>query len=156
MTDATIHTLTMSNEILLGETKRLVSEGKEVTLRVRGISMRPFLEDRRDKIVLTKFTRTPQVGDPVLAEIAPGKYVYHRIIHIEKDKVTLKGDGNVRGTEQCHISHIVAATKHLIRKDKTYSPEDKVWRYYSVLWPNWGFLRRLLLAIYRRLPASWR
>ena len=83
MTDATIHTLTMSNEILLGETKRLVSEGKEVTLRVRGISMRPFLEDRRDKIVLTKFTRTPQVGDPVLAEIAPGN-TYTTVSYILK------------------------------------------------------------------------
>ncbi len=156
MTETAIHTLKMSNEILLGETKKLVSEGKEVTLRVRGISMRPFLEDRRDKIVLTKFTRTPQVGDPVLAEIAPGKYVYHRIIRIENNKVTLKGDGNVRSTEQCHISHIVAATKHLIRKDKAYSPEDRAWRYYSALWPNWALLRRVLLAIYRRIPATWR
>ena len=77
-------------------------------------------------------------------------------ITIEGDKVTLKGDGNVRGTEQCHISHIVGATKHLIRKDKTYSPDGRRWRYYSALWPKWPFARRVLLAIHRRLPATWR
>lgn len=156
MTDTATHTLTISNDVLLGETKRLVSEGKEVTLRVRGISMRPFLEDQRDKIVLTKFTRVPQVGDAVLAEIAPGKYVYHRIIRIENNKVTLKGDGNISGIEQCHISHVVAATKYLIRKDKVYSPKDKAWRYYSALWPRSPLVRRVLLAIYRRLPIVWR
>lgn len=156
MTTPIRNTVELPNEIFLGEVKRLIADGHDATLRVRGISMRPFLEDRRDKIVLTCPTRTPQVGDAVLAEIAPGKYVYHRIIRIEGDKVTLKGDGNVRGTEQCHISHIVGATKHLIRKDKTYSPDGRRWRYYSALWPKWPFARRVLLAIHRRLPATWR
>ena len=79
MTSPARNTVELPNEIFLGEVKRLIAEGHDATLRVRGISMRPFLEDRRDKIVLTLPTRTPQVGDAVLAEIAPGKYVYHRI-----------------------------------------------------------------------------
>lgn len=153
MTPTAVNTIELPNDILLGEVKRLIAEGKDTTLRVRGYSMRPFLEDRRDKIVLTRLTRTPQVGDAVLAEIAPGKYVYHRIIRIIGDTVTLRGDGNVRGTEQCHIDHVVAATKQLIRKDKPYSPEGKAWRCYSALWPRWPLARRVLLAIYRRLPG---
>lgn len=156
MTPSVVNTIELPNDIFLGEVKRLIAEGKDATLRVRGYSMRPFLEDRRDKIVLTRLTRTPQVGDAVLAEITPGKYVYHRIIHIEGDTAILKGDGNVRGTELCHISHIVAATKLLIRKGNPYSPEGKVWRCYSVLWPRWPLARRVLLAFYRRLPPTWR
>lgn len=156
MTPSVVNTIELPNDIFLGEVKRLIAEGKDATLRVRGYSMRPFLEDRRDKIVLTRLTRTPQVGDAVLAEIAPGKYVYHRIIRIDGDIVTLRGDGNVRGVEQCHIGHVVAATKCLIRKDKPYSPEGKVWRYYSALWPSWSLARRVLLAFYRRLPPTWR
>lgn len=156
MTTAAHNTIELPNEIFLGEVKRLIADGHDATLRVRGFSMRPFLEDRRDKIVLTRLTHTPQVGDAVLAEIAPGKYVYHRIIRIEGERVTLKGDGNVQGTEQCHISHVVAATKQLVRKDKAYSPEGKAWRCYSALWPRWPLARRVLLAIHRRLPATWR
>ena len=40
--------------------------GKTVTLSLRGRSMRPFLEDGRDKALLTLATH-PQVGDAVLA-----------------------------------------------------------------------------------------
>ena len=67
----------LSNEEFLKEVRMLIAEGHDVTLRVRGVSMRPFLEDRRDKIVLTR-PGVPEIGDAVLAEIAPGKYVYHR------------------------------------------------------------------------------
>ena len=151
-----IASVELPNEIFLKEVRQLIVDGHDVTLRVRGFSMRPFLEDRRDKIVLTRLTRTPQVGDAVLAEIAPGKYVYHRIVEIEDGKVTLRGDGNVYGTEQCSVHDVVAATKHLIRKGKTYSPEGKAWRSYSALWPSWTLARRILLAIHRRLPAAWR
>ena len=110
--------------------------------------MRPFLEDRRDKIVLTR-PEAVRVGDAVLAEIAPGKYVYHRIISIEGENVTLKGDGNVYGTEQCRIEHVAAATKALIRKGQSYSPQGKAWRWYSVIWPQWPLARRVLLKLYR-------
>ena len=153
-TEAT-QTLELPNEVFLKEVVTLIADGHHVTLRVRGVSMRPFLEDRRDKIILT-MPHAPKVGDAVLAEIAPGKYVYHRIIDLVGGEVTLKGDGNVRCTERCHVSHVVAATKQLIRKDKIYLPDGKLWRCYSALWPKWPLARRILLAIHRRLPATWR
>lgn len=150
-----VNILELSNEVFLKEVRELIADGHDVTLSVRGVSMRPFLEDRRDKIVLTRPV-APEVGDAVLAEIAPGKYVYHRIISIEKDRVTLKGDGNVYGTEQCGIEDIAASTKRLIRKGRCYSPEGMAWRWYSALWPSHMLMRRVLLAIYRRLPRRWR
>ena len=145
----------LPNEIFLKEVRALIANGHDVTLRVRGVSMRPFLEDRRDKIVLTR-PKTPKVGDAVLAEIAPGKYVYHRIIKMEDGKVTLRGDGNVYGTEQCTIKDIAASTKEFIRKGKPYSPESRAWWWYSALWPSNALVRRVLLAIHRRLPRRWK
>ena len=138
----------LPNDVFLKEVCALIADGHEVTLRVRGVSMRPFLEDRRDKIVLTCPGKT-KVGDAVLAEIAPGKYVYHRVVGIEGDKVTLKGDGNIYGTEQCRLENIVASTRWLVRKEKHYSPEGKAWMFYSALWPKWPFARRVLLKLYR-------
>lgn len=143
-----VDAMELPNEILLKEVRALIAEGHHVTLRVRGVSMRPFLEDRRDKVVLTK-PRTPKVGDAVLAEIFPGKYVYHRIMAIEGDKVTLRGDGNVRGTEECRLENVVASTMALIRKGKRYLPGGYAWRCYSALWPKWSFARRVLLKLYR-------
>ena len=138
----------LPNELLLKEVRALLAEGRDVTLRVRGVSMRPFLEDRRDRIVLTK-PQECKVGDAVLAEIAPGRYVYHRIVAIEGDKVTLKGDGNVWGTEECRIENLAASTQMLIRKGRCYSPHGRVWRCYSALWPEWPLARRVLLKLYR-------
>jgi hypothetical protein len=146
---ATRNVVELSNAVFLGEVKKLVAEGHDVTLRVKGVSMRPFLEDQRDKIVLTRITLTPQVGDAVLAEIAPGKYVFHRIIAITGSKVTLKGDGNVWGTEECRIENVVASTLTFVRRGKHYSPQGRAWRYYSALWPKWLFARRVLLKLYK-------
>ena len=145
----------LPNEEFLKEVCALIAEGRDVTLRVRGISMRPFLEDRRDKIVLTR-PGVVKVGDAVLAEIAPGKFVFHRIIRIEGTQVTLKGDGNVYAVEQCGIQNIVASAKVFVRKERCYSPQSRVWRWYSAMWPHDALLRRVLLAIHRRLPQSWR
>ena len=150
-----INSVELPNELFLKEVRTLIADGRDVTLRVRGVSMRPFLEDRRDKIVLTR-PGEAKVGDAVLAEIAPGKYVYHRIIRIDGDNVTLKGDGNVYGTEQCLLKDIAAATKELIRKERHYSPKGLAWRWYSTLWPSNVLVRRILLAVHRRLPKNWR
>jgi hypothetical protein len=142
------NTVELPNEAFLKEVRALIADGHHVTLRVRGVSMRPFLEDRRDKIVLTK-PHTPKVGEAVLAEIAPGKYVFHRIVAIEDGKVTLRGDGNVMGTEECLLDNIAASTLALIRKGKRYSTQGCAWRCYSALWPRWSFARRVLLKLYR-------
>ena len=143
-------TMELPNEAFLKEVCGLIAEGHDVTLRVRGVSMRPFLEDRRDKVVLTN-PETVKVGDVVLAEISPGRYVYHRIVDITESGVTLKGDGNVYGTEHCRIENVVASTKQLVRKDHSYSPDGWIWRCYSALWPDNAFVRRVLLKLYRLL-----
>lgn len=62
--------ISFSNAILLPEIVRLINEGHTVTLRLKGFSMRPFLEDGRDKALLT-LPKNPKLGDPVLAENFP-------------------------------------------------------------------------------------
>ena len=42
------------NKILMPEIVKMLNEGHTVTLRLKGYSMRPFLEDERDKALLTK------------------------------------------------------------------------------------------------------
>ena len=146
-------TLEMPNELFLPEVCRMLEEGHTVTLRVRGNSMRPFLEDRRDSIVIERATHF-DVGDPVLAEVAPGRYVFHRIIALDGDAVTLMGDGNVRGTEHCTCRDVKATTVAFIRKGKRYAPDGKAWQRYSRLWKRLTPVRRWILAVWRRLPVK--
>lgn len=139
------------NAMLLPEIVRLLNEGHTVTLRLRGFSMRPFLEDSRDKALMTKAVN-PKTGDPVLAEIAPGRFVLHRIIRIENDDVTLRGDGNML-TEHCHLEDIKASVIGFYRKgsDKLDRIDSWKWKTYSWIWTRLFPIRRYLLAVYRRI-----
>ena len=83
-----------ANAEFLPEVVKMLNEGHTVTLRLRGYSMRPFLENDRDKALLVK-PSTIKVGDPVLAEITPRHFVLHSIDSIEGDNVTLRCDGNL-------------------------------------------------------------
>lgn len=141
----------MANSVLLPEIVRLLDEGHTVTLRLRGFSMRPFLEDGRDKALLTKAVN-PKVGDPVLAEIEPKHFVLHRIISIQGDDVVLRGDGNL-GVERCKLGDVKGAVIGFYRKGRNHldRTDGKKWRTYSWIWTRLYPIRRYLLAFYRRI-----
>ena len=117
-----------SNAILIPEIIKMINEGHTVTLPLKGFSMRPFLEDGRDKALLTKPVN-PKVGDPVLAETYPLHFVLHRIIKIDGDDVVLRGDGNL-GNEYCKMSDVKAAVIGFYRKGRTTldRTDGKKWR----------------------------
>ncbi len=112
--------------------------------------MHPFLESGRDMAVLSKI-ETPKVGDVVLAEIRKGVYVLHRIDKISGNKITLRGDGNISSTEECHRQNIRAIATEFVRKGKIWHTDSLSWRICSRTWRLLLPFRRILLAIYRRL-----
>lgn len=138
-----------SNSIIMPEIVNMLNEGHTVTLRLRGYSMQPFLEDGRDKALLKKPV-TIKNGDPVLAEISKGMYVLHRIIKMEGNSLILRGDGNI-STEVCHISDIKGIAIGFYRKgrDKIDLTDGIKWRIYSFFWTALFPLRRYLLFLYR-------
>lgn len=141
------------NAIFLPEIVKLINEGHTVTLQLKGYSMRPFLENNRDKALLTRPTDL-KVGYPVLAEIRQGFYVLHRIINIDKENniVTLRGDGNI-ATETCKQEGIKGLAIGFYRKGRKEidSIEGQKWKVYSFLWTHLFPIRRYLLFIYRKL-----
>ncbi|MBO4827460.1 MAG: S24/S26 family peptidase [Prevotella sp.] len=141
----------IANSVLLPEIVSLLNEGHTVTLRLRGFSMRPFLEDGRDKALLTKSVN-PKVGDPVLAEIESKHFVLHRIIRIDGENVILRGDGNL-GVEYCKLSDVKGAVIGFYRKgrEKLDRTDGIKWRTYSWFWMHLYPIRRYLLAFYRRI-----
>ncbi len=141
----------MPNATFLPEVIKIIEAGHTVTLPLRGYSMRPFLEDGRDKALLTK-AKKAKVGDVVLAEISEGNFVLHRIVNIYDDAATLRGDGNL-GVEYCHLDDIKATAVGFYRKNKItadYTNGTK-WLIYSWLWTRLYPIRRYLLYIHRHL-----
>ncbi|SFG12116.1 S24/S26 family peptidase [Prevotella sp. KH2C16] len=140
-----------SNAELLPEIVKMMDEGHTVTLRLRGYSMRPFLEDNRDKALMAK-AKDLKKGDVVLAEIEPKHFVLHRVIKISEDGVTLRGDGNL-GVEHCTKEDVRGFVIGFYRKgrEKIDKTNGLKWRLYSLVWGALYPVRRYLLAAYRRI-----
>lgn len=139
-----------ANDVIIPEIARLLDEGHSVTLTLRGISMRPFLEDGRDKAILTKPSKPVRVGDVVLAEVLPRRYALHRIVKIDGNLITMRGDGNL-ATEQFDASKILGTARCFYRKGRNrpdYTTGWK-WRIYSTVWTALLPVRRYLLFAYR-------
>lgn len=143
----------VNNHLFMQEITRMFREKgkKSVTFVVRGFSMRPFLENGRDKVILAP-PREPQLGDVVLAEVREQTYALHRVIKIEDGVYTMRGDGNpLQMTEQFTYDKIIGIADGFIRKGKKVNVTDRKWRFYSAMWKVLKPLRRILLAIYRRI-----
>lgn len=139
------------NAILLSEVSSLLAEGKEVELKTKGYSMLPFIVGDRDSVRLRQ--ETVSEGDVVLAEIAPRHYVLHRIVSMNEGAVTLKGDGNLVGTEHCRPEDIKGKAVAVIRPKGR--PRDLAGSGAKARAARWNALpyivRRYTLAIIRRL-----
>lgn len=149
-----IREIQVENHLLMQEITRMFNtNGKEsVTITVRGYSMRPFLDDRRDKVILTP-PRTPRIGDVVLARIADKRYALHRVIKKEGERYIMRGDGNPLYMKESFAEEDIIGMAHtFIRKGKPYEATGFVWRCYSFTWRLLKPFRRILLGIYRRLP----
>lgn len=141
----------MTDEIIIHEAIRLVDEGVSVTFPVKGYSMLPFIIGSRESVILQR-PLTVRLGDVVLAWVDDCRYVVHRVIGIEGERVILMGDGNIVGVEHCLLSDVKALATHVVdakgRKHDLYAP----WRQKaSRLWWQMRPVRRYILAIYRRL-----
>lgn len=141
----------MPNEIILSEVSRLVSEGEQVVLMTKGVSMLPFIVGNRDSVLLTA-PESFSVGDIVLARIDGCRYVLHRVIELDGDSVVLMGDGNIRGVEKCMKSDVTALALSIIRPDgsRIDCRSEKHLRQ-ARLWRKLLPLRRWILAVYRRV-----
>lgn len=135
---------------IVAESIRRVANDERVTLPVNGHSMLPFVVGWRDCVILQK-PRQPKVGDVVVAWVEGRRYVLHRIIRIDGERVTLMGDGNLRGTETCTLSDVKALATHVVDvKGRRHDLYSKRLRWAAKVWWNIRPVRRYLLAIYRR------
>lgn len=138
------------NEILIPQVAELVKKGHTVTLPLKGFSMRPYLEDQRDKALLTSVPLYLNVGDVILAEIAPKRYALHRIVDIKGDIITMYGDGNF-SPEYIERQDVLALAIGFYRKGRTRldSVESLKYRLYWHMWVRLRPVRRYLLLFWK-------
>ena len=135
---------------IVAEAIQRTENDERVTLPVNGHSMLPFVVGWRDCVILQKPAH-PRVGDVVVAWVEGRRYVLHRIIRIDGERVTLMGDGNLNIMETCTLSNVKALATHVVDvKGRTLDLYCRWRRWAARVWWYVRPVRRYLLAIYRR------
>lgn len=139
--------LVFRNSIMFSEVAKLISEGKSVTMRVKGNSMLPFIKNG-DTIKLVKIDSL-KLYDIVLARIDDKQYVLHRIIRIKDNQLLLMGDGNLKGCERCKVEDVLALAAIKVNDKKEYDFRSDSHLKKARIWNFLLPIRRYLLFIYK-------
>jgi len=125
-------------------------QGKDVTFRVKGNSMFPFLRTDQTDVTLTSPPETCKKMDVILFRTEAGKYILHRIVKVEGDKYLTMGDG-LRTKETTSKRQVVAIMKAFSYKDKTTSADSQSYRFKVRIWICLSPFRSLMLGVFHRL-----
>ncbi len=116
----------LPNDIFFAEIERLISEGREVRLKVRGTSMRPFLQEG-DFIILSPLADTGPMPGAIVLFRHDGKHILHRLVERNGENLTLQGD-SVPTTESVSVADVVAVVKEVVKEN------GEIMRYGSRSW----------------------
>ena len=145
-------TIIKDKAIMMEEIRLLISEGKTVSLTVKGNSMNPFFVHLRDQITLGPWKKEDiKKGTVALVKDIKGNYIIHRIVKVEGDKVILIGDGNIGMSETASFENIIGIMYSITRKGRTHQSKGLVWKIYSSLWMALMPVRRWPLGLWRKL-----
>lgn len=95
---------------------------------INGNSMSPFLKEKRDKVVITKLVKEPQLYDVILYK-NNNKYVLHRIIGINDDKYLIRGD-NCISIEYIDKNRIIGVLNAYYNNDDYIEINEDINKYY--------------------------
>ncbi len=110
-----------------------INSGKDAKLTVTGYSMYPIFRSGSDDVVLTA-PKDIKKYDVVLYKRTNGDYIFHRIIKISGDTLTIAGDNEVKKEYPIYKNQVIAKMKGFIRNGKEY-PSTALWyRLYSKIW----------------------
>lgn len=115
--------------------RKLVNEGKEVSMLVAGSSMSPFLIHYRDTIFFAKPQRPLRAGDMVFYQRDNGQFIMHRIIKVRRDGCyDIVGDNQTEIEQGVRRDQIFALITKVKRKGKWIAPGDFWWVFFAHVW----------------------
>lgn len=129
---------------------RLAEDGYYVSTTV-GVSMKPMLRNRRDRVVILPVGDTPlQKWDLPLYRAPDGKYLLHRIIGIREDGIYIVRGDNTYQREYVPHEAILGVMTEFYRGKRHILATNKNYRRYAAFWNAIYPLRRVC-----RTPIFW-
>lgn len=108
----------------------------EVKFTPRGKSMYPTLISGEDTVTIVKPEFPLKLYSMPLYKRDNGEYVLHRVIKIDGDKYTMRGDNQYIAEEGIREEQIIGVVKEYTHNGKIYSGDDVKNRMYGSLRKN--------------------
>lgn len=138
---------------VLDNIENIVEEGGNFRMIVTGYSMLPLLGYGNDHIIV----RRTDLSEPILGRIAmfrtrDRRIIVHRVIAVDGNKITFKGDGNVYQKEECLRTDVIGVVDSVIRQNgKEVCCTTRRWHIRERIWLAQPLIiRRYALAVMRR------
>lgn len=122
-----------------------------VPVNVAGTSMTPFL-DPGDTVLLDLPKEAVQVGDVILFVRFNGRYVLHRVVSIQSDRLELLGDAQI-ASEWIAPDQVRAVVTAIRRGDKLLDSGSLRWRFFRGPWRKLRTLRPYVNRVRSHLLA---
>jgi len=129
--------------------KELVLNGDEVSIKVVGSSMAPFLIHDRDSVYFRKIEQTLHKGDICFFQRDNGAYVLHRIYKIKGNDYYFVGDNQVDIEGPIARKQIFGIVFKVKRKDKIIKAGDFWWNFFYYVWIRIIPFRHLIMKLYK-------
>lgn len=130
-------------------------EGRSVTILADGCSMVPFIKGGKDKVEIRPLEKDETL-QPLCCPFYKwnGHYMIHRYIGNEGSKYVMLGDGNLGRYEYVERGEILGVLTKIHHQDGSIQDCcDPRWIRKARIWKKLLPVRRILLAIARRLPG---
>jgi hypothetical protein len=131
--------------------RELTEAGQEVSVRIFGSSMVPFLGDGRDEVLIKKPDRELKVGDVVFFQRDSGRYILHRIWKIKPEGYYIVGDSQEEIEGPVRQEQIFAYVTRARRKGKWVGPGNFWWEFFEHVWIYMVPVRRVFIRSYTRV-----
>ena len=118
----------------ISDLQQMINDGHEVVITVAGWSMRPFLRNQQDRVMLKKPTGALKVGDIVLYRKKTEQFVLHRIYKIESGAYYMMGDSQIDLEGPIEADSIFAVVTDVERNSQWISVEMLSWKIASGMW----------------------
>lgn len=132
--------------------KELLACNKQAIFTVSGISMLPFIGNRRDQVLISTrdFTNLKK-GDIVLFQYDSGVYILHRIYKITQHGYITMGDGNLHYDDEIRYDQIIGVVDKIYRKNKEIDINNNLFKFVSNIWMIAAPIRKYTLGAYKWL-----
>lgn len=147
----------MSNTLSLKEMapviEEILSSGGKVRITASGKSMEPVIKDGEDIVVISEINKPLDVGDIVLFKRSNGRLVLHRILAVNGNEITLRGDSQWTA-ETADKSSVLGILEAVERNGRVLNSDSAYFKKYKITLPAIRWKNRIINSIKIRLGAK--